>query len=121
MTKRLVELDKNGSATEVCWKRLRRQALAVKEYLDRSPSCPEIPNLRERAMPLVQAALDGTLIVPLSIRRDPFVWEGGEGLLPSDFNHVFSRFMNIVTGADRDYVNRVEKDGKVYAWVEFED
>ncbi|MFZ5698951.1 MAG: hypothetical protein ACOY9J_09620 [Pseudomonadota bacterium] len=119
MTKRLVELDKNGRATEVCWKRLRRRALVVKEYLDRNPGCPEIPNLRERAMPLVNAALDGTLIIPNL--RDPFIWEGGEGLLPADFNHVFNKFMNIVAGLDCDYANRVEKDGKVYAWVEFED
>ncbi len=119
MTKRLVELDHNGRATELDWKKLHRNAMAVKEYLDRHPSCPEIPNLSERAMPLVQAALDGTLAVPNT--KDPFIWEGNEGLLPGDFNKVFNKFMNIVAGLDRDYVNRIEKDGKVYAWVEFED
>lgn len=119
MTKRRVELDHNGRATEVDWKRLHRHAMAVKEYLDQHPSCPEIPNLRERAMPLVQAALSRTLIVPNI--RDPFIWEGREGLLPGGFSKVFNRFMNIVAGLDRDYANRIEKDGKVYAWVDFED
>lgn len=119
MNRRLVELDENGRAKEADRKRLCRRAMIVKEYLDRTESPEDIPNLRERAMEVVVAALNGALEIPEI--HDPFIWEGREGLLPREFFRVWAPFMNMVAGLDCDYANRIEKDGKLYAWVEFED
>lgn len=118
MTRRLVELDENGYAREVDWKRLKKRALVLKAYLDNTPPPPEVPNLRERTMPLIVDALSGALQIPA---QSPFNWETREGLLPAEFDLFWSNFFYIACGLDRDYANRIEKDGKVYAWVEFED
>ena len=51
----------------------------------------------------------------------PYVWEGGEGLLPRNYSRLEADFYIPVTGSPLYAPEIVVKDGKKYAWMEVED
>ena len=124
MTRRLVELDQFSYATEVDKKRLRREAQELKDYLSKLAPADDTQNLRRLVMPFCEKALDGTLPLPLDVRKKPIniprVLDAG-GKVPERFEELYARFFNTAVGARADVENRVERGGKSYAWVDFED
>ena len=96
--RKLVELDANGRFMEVDTKCLKRAALALKEYILAAPP-EEERQLRYRSeiLPIVEAVLNGTLELPYRGYM-PYVWEGGEGLLPPDYRSLEANFLVAVTG-----------------------
>ena len=120
--RKLVELDPVSKRfMEVDTKRLNRAAQALKEYILAAPS-EEEQQLRysKEILPIVEAALNGTLDLPYR-GYIPYVWEGGEGLLPPGYRSLEANFLVAVKGSHLDVPEIAVKDGKEYAWMEFED
>ena len=120
--RKLVELDPVSKRfMEVDTKCLKRVALALKEYILAAPP-EEEERLRYRSeiLPIVEAALNGTLELPYRGYR-PYVWESGEGLLPRTFFSHYADFFVPAAGSHIDVPKIVVQDGKEYAWMEFED
>ena len=70
-------------------------------------------------LPLVESVLNGEM--PLPYRGwEPHMRELGEGLLPREYTTISAPFYNTIRGANRS-IETVAKDGKRYAWAEFED
>ena len=137
--RKLVKLDSGGWLTEIDPKAMRGEALALQVYIETAPEGEErLFQYRLKVLPLVRAALDGTLPIPYK-GDEPYSWQLMlEGLAPrltEVFSQVYCRFMNriagsstwsapsvIRTGNSSDYVaDIVIKDGERYEWVEFED
>ena len=80
--------------------------------------------LRRKVIPFTSAALKGTLSVPLEpsakaidVTRFEDMYDGS---LPPGFEHLYACFFNTAIGARADVENKIEKDGKLWAWMEFE-
>ncbi len=71
-------------------------------------------------LPLVEAALSGAMRLPYK-GWEPHAREIGEGLLSREYTRVSAPFYNTIRGAHLEPPRIVEKDGKRFAWVEFED
>lgn len=137
--RRLIRCDPGGWLTEIDTKALRREAQTLAQYVAGAPKSErQLHRYDERVMPLVTAALDGTLQVPFK-GPDPYpmrlIWEDLMPALPKTFNAAFFPFMLRISGSatrsDPTYLASgkiedyrpqiVEKDGVQYQWVEFED
>jgi hypothetical protein len=131
--RKLVLTDKGGWLTEVDPKALRREALALKAYIDSAPKQEEkLFQYRKRLLPLVEAALSGGVQFPFKGDKpysSRWIGEGFEPELPPVLAELYYRFMNRIRGNStcglkdiKDYKPElVEKDGQCYEWVEFED
>lgn len=120
--RKLVELDPVSKRfMEVDTKRLKREAKILKEYILSAPA-EEERQLRYRSeiLPIVEAALNGTLELPYRGYM-PYVWEGGEGLLPPHYRKLEANFLVVAKGSHIRVPEIVMQDGKEYAWMEFED
>lgn len=124
MNKRLVELDKDTMyAKEFDVFRLKREAADLKTLLNALKPVGDQAGLRERLLPFCDAALNGSLKVPLHPRQEPIniMRVIDEGItLPDGFELLYSRFFNTALGAQVDVENVVHKDGKLWGWMEFE-
>ncbi len=138
--RKLVLKDKDGALTEADPKALRREALALKAYIESAPKREEQKfQYRVKLLPLVEAALNGTLEIPYK-EPEPYnlrlSLEGFEPMLPQPFSsEVYSPFINRIRGSalcsDPTYLKNkdildyspviIEQNGQRYQWVEFED
>jgi hypothetical protein len=125
MSRQLVEIDRETMyAKRVDEKRMRREAAALREFLTRLSPAEDKHGLRKMVLPVCEAALNGKLRVPMSMRESPVNISRIEdvgGTVPPEFAELYSRFMNTTTGSRADTDHPVEKDGKLWAWMEFED
>ncbi len=139
MRKLVLLTNRYGALTEVDPKALRREALALKTCIESAPRKEEKQfQYRQKLLPLVEAALNGTLQIPLKGDGPyPVRWmeEGFEPWLPEPLSEMYFTFLGRVRGVAHlsapsylkthdimDYVPEiVEKDGQRYEWVEFED
>lgn len=121
--KRLVEIDPNtGITKEFDQKAIRRSAQALKEYLLNLKTEDDEYNLREKVLPILEDALTGNLKFPLD--RQPLQFELTEGLLPREYSRTSARFWVYamgIGGLGSELIQPIHKDGKAYAWMEFED
>jgi hypothetical protein len=123
--KRLVELDQETMyAKEVDVKRLKREAKVLRDYLLALPSERDDLALRQRILPFCDAAMAETLHLPLDVRDKPInvtrILDMG-GDLPPGFEDLYSNFFVVAVGGDADVAHPIYRDGKVFAWMEFED
>jgi hypothetical protein len=118
--KKLVRLDdETWGWTEIDPVKLRRVASAFKEWLlTVDPQNDPFAFLR-KDLPLVEASLNGTLKLPN--HSYPHQRELGEGWLPADYRRISAPFYNTIAGALMEPPKVIEKDGKRYAWAEFEE
>ena len=120
--RRLVELDPVTFYTkEVDKVRLAREGRALKEYILSIPAAADKFDYRGRVLPIVEAALNDTLKLPLHASDEPLKYELREVLLPEDFEELFARFFNTAIGARAEVENPVTRDNKLFAWMDFED
>lgn len=120
--KRLVQLDPvSKSFVEVDQKKMQRTARLLRTYLLGLDPMRDTYRIREQVLPIVDAALDGSLKVPISPLDMPLRWELTEGLLPREYSRIAAPFFNTIMGSHRTVPQIVEKDGKLYAMMEFED
>jgi hypothetical protein len=121
--KRLVEIDpKTGITKEFDHKVIRLSAQALKDYLLNLKAEDDKYDLRGKVLPIVEDALTGNLRLPLD--RRPLEYELTEGLLPGEYSRTSARFWVYAMGMGglgSELIQRIDKDGKAYAWMEFED
>jgi hypothetical protein len=118
-TLKLVQLDEDGWCMDIDPVTLRHVTAEFKEWLDTLDPNNDPYEFLKRDLPIVEAALNGTLPLPYKGRR-PHSRDLGEGLLPREYTIISAPFYNTIRGANRS-IETVNKDGKRYAWVEFEE
>ncbi len=117
--RKLVQLDDDGWCVEIDPIKLRRVASEFKAWLlTVDPSRDQFGFLKQD-LPLVEAALNGSMMLPYK-GYEPHTRELGEGWLPREYTRISAPFYNTIRGAHRS-IETVQKDGKRYAWAEFED
>lgn len=119
--RKLVELD------EVTWhfkeidpKKLQRVGHIFRDWLFQIDPAQDKFGFLKQDLPLVEAALSGQLELPYRGYR-PHGWELGEGLLSMEYREISAPFYNAIRGAHLGVPKIIEKDGRRYAWLEFED
>lgn len=121
MVKRLVQLDDEVLYfMEIDEIKLKRVALLFRKWLENIDPKNDPFQFLKKDMPLVEAALNGTLKLPYS-KTDPHSWEMREGTIPDDYINVSSEFYNTIRGEHLVPPNIIEKDGHRYAWMYFEE
>jgi hypothetical protein len=122
--KRLVELDRETMyAKEVDVNRLKREARELRDYLLAMPVEQDRERLREQVLPFCDAALAGTLRLPIDVADKPINITrilDRDGYIPPGFEELYARFMNTAVGSRADSQHPVERDGKLWALMEFE-
>ena len=134
-----IKLDENQNLTEIDMKKLHRAALALKDYIDTAPrEEAEKYEYQQRVMPLICAALDGSMPVP-NYAQGPYnrryIMEGFYPELPSEFDNLYSKFLVLTWGGANHYsiaehegrkydpneYVETDPDGTQYEWCWFED
>jgi hypothetical protein len=131
--RKLVLLAPSGALTEVDPKALRREALALKAYVESvSKEEERLFQYHKKLLPLVDAALNGSVQIPFK-GDDPYsaylMMEGLLPELPKALQELYFVFVNRIRGSSicglkniNDYKPEfVVKDGQRFEWVEFED
>ncbi len=100
--RKLVLLDKDGALTEIDRKALRREALALKAYINQAPFAEAYQfDYRGKLLPLVEAALNGTVKV-LYKESGPYntllMREGLEPPLPPEAHKRYVDFLLRIQG-----------------------
>lgn len=123
--KKLVELDPVSMITkEFDETKIKRSAQALKEYFLKIAPDDNVLHMKELVLPIVEQALSGALELPFDNRKKPLRYESGEGLLPAEYSKLSAPFFVAVSGMSglgSDLIEPIRKDGKIYAWMEFED
>lgn len=122
--KRLVEVDRDTRfALAVDEKRAFREAQALMNYLDKSGN--ELPEpVRESVTVVVASILNGSLQLPIGLDAKPLNLAHLRDIgidLPSEFLELYSRLFNTATGSRIDASKFEERDGRLFAWMQFED
>jgi len=118
---KLVQLDdETWGWTEIDPVRLQRVAQAFKAWLMTVDPQDDPFGFLMEDLPLVEAALQGTLPLPYK-SSGPHSRSLGEGWLPSAYTEISAPFYNTIRGAHLMPPQIIEKDGKRYAWADFED
>jgi hypothetical protein len=124
MEKRMRKLaqldDETWGWTEIDAIKLERVAQAFKAWLMTVDPQNDPFGFLKQDLPLVEAALQRRLPLPYKGYR-PHSRELGEGWLPSAYTEISASFYNTIRGAHMVPPQIIEKDGKRYAWAEFED
>ena len=124
MIRRLVKLDPaTGNYTEVDKVRLKREALALLDYIKTHTD----PNSDEHGIwkwvvPLCEAVLNNTLTLPVPYSDLPLKYAIREGLLPNDFEVLYADFAATLSGLrfTSCSLDTVFIDGVAHAHVDFE-
>ena len=119
--RKLVELDgEYGYPKEVDIFKIKRAATKFKSWL-LTVDCNNDPfGFLQKDLPLVDAALHAYLPLPYR-HSNPHNWEIREGQLDW-YLEIAAPFYNSIRGADLcDPPQVIEKDGKYFAWCEFEE
>jgi hypothetical protein len=123
--KKLVELDPVAKTTkEFDETKIKRSAQKLKQYLLKIAPDDDVLHITELVLPIVEEALSGTLQLPFDNRKKPLRYESGEGLLPSEYSALAAPFFVAISGMSglgSDLIEPIRRDGKIYAWMEFED
>jgi hypothetical protein len=117
--RKLVQLDDDGWCVEIDLIKVRRVASEFKEWLMSVDAAQDQFGFVKQDLPLVEAALNGSMVLPYK-GYEPHTRELGEGWLPREYTRISAPFYNTIRGANRS-VETVQKDGKRYAWADFED
>ena len=119
--RKLVELDgEYGGWLEVDPVKLKRVATAFKEWLLTLDPNDDTFGFLKKDLPLVEAALNGSMVLPFK-GNEPHTWEWHEGLLLQEYKTACAPFYNTIRGALYAPPKVIMKDGKYFAWAEFED
>jgi hypothetical protein len=121
--RRVVQLDpQTFFAMEIDTSRLAREAKELMRCISRIPAEMDADGYYRKLVPLCEAAIAGSLPLPLDVDRTPLNLAHLRDIgteLDAEFVELYARFMNTATGS------RIEgppfkKDGKTWAWMEFE-
>lgn len=119
--RKLVELDGEfGGWLEVDPVKLRRVANEFKTWLLSVVPESDTFGFLQKDLPIVESALNGSMSLPYK-GWEPHNWEIREGLLSKDYRDISAPFYNTIRGALYDPPKVIIKNGRYYAWAEFED
>lgn len=125
MVKKLVELDAETMFTKVVdEKRLYREAEQLKGFLLTLNAENDANGLRDKLLPICDDVLTGKIRLPLKDEQLPvgavqvLHWEGS---LPAGFKKIYGAFYQTAVGGHVDFQEIISRDGKCFAWMEFED
>lgn len=119
--RKMVELDgEYGGWLEIDPVRLKRVATAFKAWLLTIDPNDDPFKFLEKDIPLVDAALNGSLLLPFR-GNHPHNWEIREALLPDIYHDFSAPFYNTIRGSLYSPPEVIVKDGRYFAWTEFED
>lgn len=122
--RKLVELDPASMMTkEFDLVKIRRSAEALRNYLLGLSSGDDQYRIRDLVLPIVEEALAGRLVLPFDVHEKPLRYESVEGLLPQEYVNLSAPFFLSITGMSglgSDLIKPIHKDGKLFAWMEFE-
>jgi hypothetical protein len=119
--RKLVQLDEDTWGwTEIDMVKLKRVATEFRAWLVTVDPGSDSFGFLKWDLPLVDAALSGQMPLPYK-GWEPHLRELGEGLLPREYTRISAPFYNTIRGAHLTPPQIIEKDGKRYAWAEFED
>ncbi len=119
--RKLVQLDdETWGWSEIDPVKLKRVALEFKAWLERQDPNNDPFGFMKKDLPIVEAALNGKLVLPMK-RGFPHSRELGEGLLPREYTMIAAPFYNTIRGEHLKPPEIIEKDGKRYAWAELEE
>lgn len=119
--RKLVELDgEYGGWLEVDPVKLRRVTMSFKKWLLALDPNNDPFGFLQKDLPLVELALKGRMELPFK-GSEPHTWEWHEGLLPQEYKKACAPFYNTIKGALYVPPEVIMKDGRYFAWAEFED
>lgn len=119
--RKLVELDGEfGGWLEVDPVKLRRVATEFKTWLLTVVPKSDTFGFLQKDLPIVESALNNTMSLPYK-GWVPHNWEIREGLLSKDYRDISAPFYNTIQGALYAPPKVMMKDGRYFAWAEFED
>ena len=119
--RKLVQLDEDTWGwSEIDPIKLRRTALELKAWLSAVDPTQDPFGFLQYDLPLVEAALNGTMALPFK-GSEPHTRELGEGWLPRNYTRISAPFYNTIRGAHLEPPAIVEVDGKRFAWADFEE
>jgi len=119
--RKLVQLDdETWGWSEIDLAKLERVALDFKKWLLTVDPSDNSFGFLTQDLPLVEAALIGSMRLPYK-GFEPHTRELGEGGLPREYTRISAPFYNTIRGVHLSPPEIIEKDGKRYAWAEFEE
>lgn len=123
MIRKLIPINlETGSYLQVDAKRLMRETHALLNFIDKNikPETDEFQILKY-VRPLCVSVLSGNLDLPLPSSELPLKYYIREGMLPSDFEDVYSSFALTVSGSPRMVSERVSVEGVLCKYADFEE
>lgn len=121
MKKKLVKLTQSGFFCEIDAIELARTSQKLKSYLLQSrPAVVDMPDLVDVVLPLCEAALNGTLALPVE-RGMPYGHPEVEALLPEEFLRFWRPFVIAATGISARLSEPQVIDGERYCERIFEE
>ncbi|MBB5390835.1 MULTISPECIES: hypothetical protein [unclassified Herbaspirillum] len=118
--RKLAELDgEYGGWLEIDPVKLKRVAIEFKEWLLTVDPNNDPFGFLKYDLPLVNAVLDGELSLPYH-HPNPHNWEIREGVLDG-YVEISAPFYNTIRGALYQPPDVIKKNGRYFAWTEFED
>lgn len=121
--KKLVKLmGDTGFYAEVDLVKLRRVARELLNHIQTtiSPTNDEY-GIWKWVVPMCQAVLDGTIELPVPYLDLPLSYPMREGLLPLDFQRIFSEFRITASGMALEMSDKIVVDGVSYIYADFEE
>lgn len=122
--KKLIKLNpKTGRFIELDTIRLKRTAKELQVFIAKNiPKNNDPFNIWGGVMPLCEGVLNGTINAPIAFSDLPLTYVLGEGLLSApDFEKIYNPFANTIIGQPLRQLDKIEIDGELYAYADFED
>lgn len=123
MIKKLIPIDpETGRYTQVDTKRLMRETRALLNFIDVhiKPENDEFKILKY-VRPMCEAVLSGKTKLPFPYSELPLKYYIREGMLPRDLSEVYSEFAVTVSGSPRTFSERINIDGILHKYADFEE
>jgi len=119
--RKLIELDgEYGGWLEVDLVKLKRVATEFKKWLLTVDPNNDPFEFLKYDLPMVESALNGQMALPYKEGK-PHTRMWGEGLLPREYTRIAAPFYLTIRGGLEETPEVIMKDGKYYAWAEFEE
>lgn len=120
--KKLVKLDPISKRyAEVDRVKLERVAKELLDYINDKIAPSEDPHgIWKCVIPLCEGVLNNTISLPLSYDQLPLKHPMREGLLSDEFEKKYAPFANTITGTPLTETEKIDINGILYTYADFE-
>ncbi|MEE1673625.1 hypothetical protein SNR37_003051 [Agarivorans aestuarii] len=122
MSVQKVRVDENtGRFIDIDLNKANRQALELKKHILQTytPSNDQY-DVMGQVLPLCELVLSGAIKSAVDVNTLPLRYHTREGLLPNDFDVLFSELCLTITGTPLEELNIKRINGDSIAFIEFE-